>query len=486
MSFLKVLPRYQVSGLIEIASQLSRKLWATPGSVAELYRLDSSRFIQGAFRKAGSTYLTPWFIVDVIYHSIVQSTDFALKVPSENDFLGLYNEYLIYDEELSQTSYEAYQPEDRLFYILFGLSQKTFWFQERHRLLSMNSRFYYMLSTIPKEFADLPKYYKYIETKYQRDLSAYNAANVALIWVASRDTEIVFPYQIEQSSYQKGVDNVLIERILHDYICDYKTVKTSTLAAKELYLTPVVRSTNNSLLITSTFLVARKALTNLYWETRSLIRNTEGKELNQLFGDLFEKYVDKLLEYYLKRENYQRLKPPKGKKRADLLVSTKKYHIIIEQKFAMLNISHQDTAFDLAKVDAWLSSYIQATRQLLDTERDLSLKGKVVVKLILFFDTLYLADALVKDRVARLLGATSDALLSLYNIFMIGIDEFEILMQLVGRSEYTAEAVLEEKMRRQDTKDFSKGVEFAQIMKDMSIGDCDFLREISPFPMRSQ
>jgi len=98
---------------------------------------------------------------------------------------------------------------------------------------------------------------------------------------------------------------------------------------------------------------------------------------------------------------------------------------------------------------------------------------------------LYLADALVKERVARIIAATSDAPLSLDNTFMIGIDEFELLMQLVGRSEQTAEAVLKEKIRRQDAKDFSRGIEFGQIMKAMSIGDCDFLKEISPFPMGS-
>ncbi len=479
MSYPEILSLYQVSGLIEIASQLSRQLWAMPGSVAELSRFDSSRFIRGAFKKVGTTYLTPWFVVDLVYHCIMQSTDFALRVPSGNDFLNLYNECLAYDEK--QSSFEAYPIEDRLFYMLFGLSQKTFWFQDRHQLLSMNTRFYEMLHNIPKESADIPQYYNYIEKKYHRDLSTYNSANIALVWVASKNSELVFPYKIEQAAYKRGVDNILIEAISHDYISDYKAIQNSTLGAKELYLTPIIRSIQNKLLIVSTFLVAKKAFANLYWETRTLMRELEGKELNQFFGDVFEKYVDKLLHFYLKPSQYQRLMRVKGKKRADLLVSTINYYLIVEQKFAMLNISHQDTAFDLGKVDDWLSSYIQACKQLYETESDLSLKGRTVIKLILFFDTLYLADALVKDRVSRLLASSSDKPMSLDNTFMISIGEFELLMQLIKQDEFAAEAVIAEKLRRQDAKDFSKGVEFSQIMKDKPIVECEFLRYISPF-----
>jgi len=481
VGFLNTIGRYQLSALIKLSSSLSQRLWNGNESVATLFRMDSSRFIRGAFKKVGSTYLTPWFLVDIIYHGIVNSSDFAIALPSENDLLSLYNEFLKYDEELSSKVYEGFSPEDKFFYILFGLSQKTFWFQERHRLLAMNSRFYQMLYGLPRRYSDLPKYFLHIEHKYGCSFPTYNIASMALVWVVTRNTVINFPYQIASSPKMKGVDNKLVNELLQDYVSEYETVRRSTLKARQLYLTPVLRSTQNELLITSAFLIARKAFTNLYWETRRLCLSAGATELNLALGEAFERYVDELLEHYLPNEEYHRLRPSAKRKRADLIVMTKEYQLLIEQKFAMLNISQQDIQFDLERVDSWLLAYVQAARQLEQTENELAQDGRPVVKLILFFDNLYIADGLVKERVAGILKRKGEVPLSLKNVFMISIDEFERLIQVISKNVDVADRVMGEKIIRQYQKNYSKGVEFNQVMDEMSADRNEYIVKMNPF-----
>jgi len=481
VSFLTKIGRYELSGLLRISSSMSQRLWNSDEPIARLHKIDSSRFVSRALKTVGSTYLTPWFLVDLSYYAIVASNDFNRAQPNEQDFLSLYNDYLAYDEHLTTSRYEGHAPEDRLFYILFGLSQKTFWFQERHRLASMHSRFYDILHELPKRHMELPLFSFLIEAKYGCDFRAYNMACLALMWIAVNNISINFPYNIGAEISKMGIDNQLLNTLLEDYITEYGIIRKSTLQARELYLTPVVRTSQGELIVSNAFLVARKALTNLYWETRFLYREAEGKELNLILGWAFELYVDELLCHFLSSSNYERIKPSDKKKRADLLIHTKNYDIIVEQKFAMLNISQQDVIFDLAKVDAWLESYVRAASQLVQTESFLGLHNRTVLKLILFFDNLYIADGLVKDRIMVILKRTQSPDLSLDNIFMIGIEEFERMVQLMAEDEISLEKVFQEKLRRQKSRDYSKGVEFSQIMDELSVPQSTYARSRSPF-----
>ena len=135
MAFEQSIMKYRLSDLIKTSASLSQRLWNNDESIAELTRLDSSRFIKGAFKKAGSTYLTPWYLSDIVFYGIkLSSGDFGISTPTDHEFLALYNDYLDFENRQSGSIYKDLSPEDTLFYILFGLGQKTFWFQERHKL----------------------------------------------------------------------------------------------------------------------------------------------------------------------------------------------------------------------------------------------------------------------------------------------------------------------------------------------------------------
>jgi hypothetical protein len=359
---------------------------------------------------------------------------------------------------------------------LFGLSQKSFWFQEKHRLVSINTRFYDLLCDIPKRNNTVPPFYRQIESKYGIDFSTYNISSLALSSISLNSVYYRFPYNIDSKLRVRNIDNDLLSTMLLDYIEDYGRIRESTLESKQLYLTPVVRTSRNELLATSAFLIARKAATNLYWETRNLYRKNEAKELNQMLGDSFEIYVDELLAHYLPRHKYERLPEKRKEKRADLVITTNDYKIITEQKFSMLNISLQDTVFDLQKVDSWLESYIQAVKQLGETAAQIEHDNKVVIKLILFFDDLFIADGLIKERVMKLYKERATENFDLSKVFMIDISDYEVLIHLIACNEDLFNKIMRVKLERENKKDYSKGVEFKQIFQEYGLKENEYIK----------
>ncbi len=475
MNFLVNIGKYQLSRLLEISSSLSQRLFNNEEPVVKIYRYDQSRFIRGGYRLAGSTYLLPWFLVDISYYAIKCSNDFKAIIATDHDFMNLYNQFLKFDEQLTSSHYEKYNDTDKLFYIMFGLSHKSFWFQEKYRMLRMNTRFYELLCEIPKRNAAIPQFYRYIEEKYGIDFPTYNMSSLALLSISTNNVYYRFPYNIDPKLRKSNIDNNLLSTMLLDYIEDYDSIRKSSLESRQLYLTPVVRTTENQLLAISAFLIARKAATNLYWETRNLYRQNEGKELNQMLGDSFEIYVDELLARYLPRHEYERLPERRKQKRADIVITTNSYKIIMEQKFAMLNISLQDTIFDLEKVDYWLESYVQAVKQLGETEKQIDREGRSVIKLILFFDDLFIADSLVRERILKLYKEKTTETVDLNNVFMIDIGDFEMLIQVISINNELFNNVMRTKIEREENKDYSKGVEFKQILQEYGAVENDYI-----------
>ena len=230
-------------------------------------------------------------------------------------------------------------------------------------------------------------------------------------------------------------------------------------------------------------MVARKAAINLYWETRNLYLKNEGKELNQELGNSFEVYIDELLAYYLPKHMYERLPERRKGKQADLAITTNEYVVITEQKFSMLNISLLDTVFDLEAADKWLKSYVQAVKQLEETAIQIGHTNKVIIKLILFFDNLFMADSIIKDRVMKLCEGESTAKINLTNVFMIGIEDYEILMYLMRYEEDLFNRIMQVKIEREKKKDASEGLEFGQIFKEHGIIDNDYIKTKMPVPL---
>ena len=141
----------------------------------------------------------------------------------------------------------------------------------------------------------------------------------------------------------------------------------------------------------------------------------------------------------------------------------------------MLNISLQDTIFDLEKVDYWLESYVQAVKQLGETEKQIDREGRIVIKLILFFDDLFIADSLVRERILKLYKEKTTETVDLNNVFMIDIGDFEMLIQVISINNELFNNVMRTKIEREENKDYSKGVEFKQIFQEYGAVENDYI-----------
>ena len=225
MNFINDIRKYQLNKLLEISSDFSRRLFNNGNSVAKISLYKQSEFINGWHELAGSTYLPAWYLVDISYHAIKESDDFKQLIPCEHDFFNLYNQFLKYDGKVITEQYKNYEGIDRQFYMLFGLSQKTFWFQEMYRLASMNARFYELLYEIPKRNNSIPQFYLQIERKYRVDFTTYDMACRALLWVASTDIYFRFPYNIDSKLGEINIDNALLEKMILDYMGDYEIIR---------------------------------------------------------------------------------------------------------------------------------------------------------------------------------------------------------------------------------------------------------------------
>jgi hypothetical protein len=166
---------------------------------------------------------------------------------------------------------------------------------------------------------------------------------------------------------------------------------------------------------------------------------------------------------------YERLSESHRHNQADLVIKTNEFTIITEQKFSMLNISLLDTAFELDKADIWLTQYIHAVKQLENTAKNISHDSRCVIKLILFFDNVYIADGLVKERVVSLYKDSTAEGIDLKNVFMIDIEDYEILISLIASNQDLFNKVMRTKIERESNKDYSKGTEFNQLFQEYGI-----------------
>ncbi len=208
-----------------------------------------------------------------------------------------------------------------------------------------------------------------------------------------------------------------------------------------------------------------------------MYRSEKDTEINQSLGKAFEFYVDDLLDRYLPVEMYHRIPTNNRRKTADLVITTAKYHILIEQKFSLLNLSLKDTVFDLNSADRWLQSIIRAFRQLHNVAEDFRDDRRVVVKLVLVFEDLFVAEGVIKERAKKLYLEEGYDAFELERAFLIDIGEFEMLVSVISKEQDLLDRIFTNKITREKNQDYSEGVEFRQIMKQFGVVDNEYIKQ---------
>jgi hypothetical protein len=105
----------------------------------------------GPLHQKGNVTITAWNLSDLAYLAIKESNDFRALEPSVNHLIGLCNLFLGWDEKRSREEYEGLKNNEMMLKIFVGLSQKQFWYQERHRFREEFNRQVELLEVIPFE-----------------------------------------------------------------------------------------------------------------------------------------------------------------------------------------------------------------------------------------------------------------------------------------------------------------------------------------------
>ena len=443
------------------------KLWKNDDPVVQFHLFEKEKDVM---IKKGSSFLTPWDLADIAYYAIVNTNELNPEIISEHQFMNLYGLFLSYNEKISNIERESKKldGESMFFYILFGLSQKTFWYQEKYRMINKFVRFSMLLRD---DYTDDKNIQSIIEEDFNTDFNTFSRACFILTIFADKDFQIRIPLAVDDKLSSIGITDRLLENILKQFSTEYKVIRDSTLMQKQLFLTPIIKDSKNNYTILNSFIFVNKCLSFIYWYTRDKYREKYNKELNQVIGGRFERYVDSLLDRMNIR--YEKIKAIKKQSRADLKIYTKNFIILVEQKYQMFNISQKDIIFDISKIDNGFKEYLKAVKQLSLTEEVYKDEGSII-KLILYFDDMYVADGLIKERLEKI---SHDNDLKFQNVFMINIEEFEILLQILKKDENLFMKIIEEKIDRQYLKGHSKGVEFKQIMQEFKLFENKYIEE---------
>jgi hypothetical protein len=185
------------------------------------------------------------------------------------------------------------------------------------------------------------------------------------------------------------------------------------------------------------------------------------------FGHYYETYIQEVLKYYLKRHQFRAVDKRDGKK-SDWLIESEKYVLVVEQKSSLITISLKAEYPSLEILDEYLiKNFKEAYLQLTETVKSLKDSKKIPIKLILHFEKYFMGEAIIKDRVNKILRGED---IDFSRNFFIETEEFERLIQVLSEDEASFNKVVETKLKYEIEKPpASEGIEFSYVMNKFGI-----------------
>jgi hypothetical protein len=178
-----------------------------------------------------------------------------------------------------------------------------------------------------------------------------------------------------------------------------------------------------------------------------------------VFGEYFERYVEKLLQNCLAREGFARVPAPKLDRYADWFVYTKNYRLIIELKSSIAGLMMRRLYPDIESIQNYLEKFKEGVLQLDSTAQAFPDTARTTIKLIVHYETFYISDGLIRPMVV---DAIKEKLSNTDHVYFCDIDEFEWFISILGDSESVAESVLAAKIGVEPQP--AAGREFSQVI----------------------
>jgi len=456
----KEIKKYKLDDLLFSLGELSREFFIND----DFIKIVPWQRRIGGLIQTFNQMIPAWVLADLSYIAIRNSNDHKSQVASFEDIGKLVNLAAKTSDELAAKRKGEIAKEDMKLHILLGLSQKQFWYQEINRGGSLFYNFlrYFILLT------DIPRIH-FSHHKQPNDdmleLTGFDIKSFAQLLMAG------FAWVHNSSSINFKVTTELKEKcpILTDgnlrscfghFTSDYNYYRGAAFPNNPLFFKPIIMTSTNRFLISNAFIWARKFYEGIYWLIRDKYIKLQSQEFTNNFGEYYEKYIENVLGFYLQTSQFEKVTGGERRK-ADWLIHTEKYILIVEQKSCLMTISLKEEYPSLMQLDKYLSNFIEAYQQLADTENNLGRSDKVIIKLILHFEKFYLGEALIKERVNSLV---KDDLHDLSNYYFIDTEEFEKLMQVLSEDATAFNKIMETKIEYEDNAPISEGREFIHVI----------------------
>jgi hypothetical protein len=412
----------------------------------------------GPLYQKGKITVTAWNLSDLAYLAIKESNDFRALEPSVNDLMGLCNLFLAWDEKRSREEYDGLNNNEKKLKIFVGLSQKQFWYQERYRIREEFTRQVELLEVIPSEIGSQVDLEGVCKQVSGFDLRTFRTILIALFSVTITQSDL--SYLLSNGSAMKAHAALTARNVLQVtelYTGDYQEFRKSLLLENHLYIKPIVRTSGNQLLGVNTYMFAKKVADGPFWIIREHYRRNGSQAFVNVFGEYFERYVEKLFQRCLPRGSFARVRAPESGKYADWFVYTKHYRLIVELKSSIAGLMMRRLYPDIYSISNYLEKFQEGVLQLDSTAQAYPETTRTTIKLLVHYETFYVSDGILRPLVV---DAIKEKLTNTEHVYFCDIGEFEWFISILGDSESVAESILAAKI---DTQ-LAEGREFSQII----------------------
>ena len=422
------------------------------------------RRFAGPLYQKGNVTVAAWNLSDLAYLAIKESNDFRALEPSFNDLVGLCNLILAWDDERSKEEYEGLSKNEKMLKIFVGLSQTQFRYQELHRIRDEFNRQVELLEVIPSEIGSQVDLEGVCKEVSGFDLRTFRTILLALFSVAI--TQCDLSYLTSNGSAMKAHPALTVRNVLQVtnlYTGDYQEFRQSPLLENHFYVKPIVRTSGNRLLGVNTYMFAKKVADGPFWIIREHYRRSGSQAFVNVFGEYFERYVEKLLQHCLPKEGFARVPAPKSGGYADWFVYTQHYRLIIELKSSIAGLMIRRLYPDPNSIFNYLEKFQEGVLQLDSTAQAYPETTRTTIKLLVHYETFYISDGLLRPIVIE---AIKEKLTNTEHVYFCDIGEFEWFISILGDSESVAESILAAKIDMESQP--AAGREFSQVIPQIT------------------
>lgn len=407
---------------------------------------------------------TSWDVSDINYYSILHASDRYGYICSNLDYIYILSEYLKYDEQESKKYIsECNSSSDNLLTLLWGLSRKQLWYQDKTRLRNEFNRQVEMLEVLSiDDDIDLNNACMK-ETGFS--IHDYRVLLFALAGASVKDTNITTIHvDISTTKAYPIITEDNIYKVRNYITADCSMIRHSLFKEDTFYIWPIVRTLQGEYINTNQYMLYRKIAEGPLWAIRNYYKSNETIKFLVYYGKLFEKYVEKLMLKYIPNKKYTRLITKDNQKMADWTIETPRYLIIIEQKAFIPEIILLNRRPDSKRIFEYISRYEKAFLQL-DSTCKLIKSSKTILKIILHYDIMDIANGIIKEKV---LHNIESKLETKSDYYFMDIESFERLIKLYRTDISLLDRIFTEK-RENDQREIDSGYEYSQILNKYCI-----------------